>query len=163
MPNKPSSSTPRRTGQDVLAELVTGFRRLVLSRDIDLGQKIGLGGYADVYEGELKIECTGERKKVALKCFRFMVSKEKEFAKVRRTFPAALPYSFCGCVQMFAREMCVWARLDHENVLSLVGIVTIDGMPALASEWMENGTMNEYLKTCTGVNVLILVRETIIS
>jgi RIO-like serine/threonine protein kinase len=81
---KPNSSTPRRTGQDVLAELVTGFQRLVLSRDVDLGQKIGLGGYADVYEGELKIECTGERKKVALKCFRFMVSKEKEFAQVRR-------------------------------------------------------------------------------
>jgi hypothetical protein len=62
---------------------------------------------------------------------------------------------------MFARELCVWARLDHENVLSLVGIVTIDDLPALASEWMENGTMNEYLKTHTDVNVLELVRETI--
>jgi serine/threonine protein kinase len=77
------TSASRRTGQDVLAELVTGFRRLVLSRDVELGRKIGLGGYADVYEAQLKVENSSETRRVAVKRYRFIVSKEKEFAKVR--------------------------------------------------------------------------------
>jgi RIO-like serine/threonine protein kinase len=73
-----------RTGQDVLVGFDIGVRRLVLSRDIDVGQVIGLGGYADVYEGELRIAYSGAKKRVAVKCFRFIESKEKEFTKVRR-------------------------------------------------------------------------------
>jgi serine/threonine protein kinase len=65
-------------------------------------------------------------------------------------------------MQMFARELCVWARLEHENILALIGIVTVEGMPALASEWMENGTMNDYLKAHVDVNVLNVVRATFI-
>jgi serine/threonine-protein kinase RIO1 len=79
-----SSSTPRRTGQDVLEELVTGFQRLVLSRDIKLGSLLGTGGYAEVYEGVLTVEKTGKEMKVAVKRFRLVLSKEKEFAKVCR-------------------------------------------------------------------------------
>ena len=43
-------------------------------------------------------------------------------------------------------------------MLLLVGMVVVDGMPALASEWMPNGTMNEYLKAHEGVDVAELVR-----
>jgi hypothetical protein len=73
---------PRRNSQDVLEGLVTGLRRLVLSREVELGRVIGLGGYADVYEGILRDEKTGETKKIAVKRFRMILSKEKEFAKV---------------------------------------------------------------------------------
>jgi serine/threonine protein kinase len=64
---------------------------------------------------------------------------------------------------MFARELCIWARLEHKNVLTLIGIVTVEGMPALASEWMENGTMSEYLKGRTGASILKVVSGTIMS
>jgi hypothetical protein len=64
---------------------------------------------------------------------------------------------------MFAREFCIWARLHHRNVLPLIGIVAIEGMPALASTWMENGTMNEYLKGHMGASIIEVVRIAIIS
>jgi hypothetical protein len=59
---------------------------------------------------------------------------------------------------MFSRELRIWRGLEHENVLILIGIVTIEGMSALASEWMENGTMNEYLKGHTDANIIQVVR-----
>ena len=55
--------------------------------------------------------------------------------------------------------MCIWAKLQHENVLPLIGMVVVDGMPALASEWMPNGTMNEYLKVHEGIDIVKLVRN----
>ena len=77
----------RRSRQDVFEGLVTGLRRLVLTSDVKLGNKIGIGGYADVYEGTIKyVKPNGRKKyavdKVAVKVFRVMFSKEKEFAEV---------------------------------------------------------------------------------
>ena len=62
------------------------------------------------------------------------------------------------CSQTFARELCIWAKLQHKNVLRLIGMVVTEGVPSLASEWMPNGTMNQYLKTHDGVDILELVR-----
>ena len=59
---------------------------------------------------------------------------------------------------MFARELCIWAQLQHENILSLIGIVTVDGMPGLASEWIEGGTMNDYLKKHKNTDIRRVVR-----
>ena len=56
------------------------------------------------------------------------------------------------------RELCIWARLQHENILPLIGMAVIDGAPVLASEWMENGTMNEYLRNQEKVDILAMVR-----
>jgi serine/threonine protein kinase len=64
--------------------------------------------------------------------------------------------------QTFKRELGIWARLEHENVLTLIGLVYVEGMPALASEWMENGTMNEYLNEHTDANICEVVCNTII-
>ena len=44
-------------------------------------------------------------------------------------------------------------------MLSLIGVAVIGGVPVLASDWMENGTMNEYLKNQEGVDILELVRR----
>ena len=59
---------------------------------------------------------------------------------------------------MFTRELIIWAKLTHENVLPLIGVVAIDGMPALISEWMTNGTMNDYLEENEDADILELVR-----
>ena len=40
----------------------------------------------------------------------------------------------------------------------MIGVAVIGGVPVLASEWMENGTMNEYLQNQEGVDILELVR-----
>ena len=60
----------------------------------------------------------------------------------------------------FARELCIWESLMHMNILALIGVAVIDGMPVLASEWMENGTMNDYLKKQSGIVITALVRAT---
>ena len=59
---------------------------------------------------------------------------------------------------MVARELFIWVQLHHENVLPLIGMVTVDDMPALVSEWMANGTMNDYLEKHEDVDILELVR-----
>ncbi len=46
-------------------------------------------------------------------------------------------------------EIRIWAKLDHEFVLPLLGFV-VEGenlMPALVSVWMERGTLHDVMKT----------------
>lgn len=44
------------------------------------------------------------------------------------------------------RELEIWKRLNHPNVLPFLGIATGFGPSiALVSEWMPNGTLHEFL------------------
>ena len=81
----PKEPTPRlrRTGREVQREIVTGLERLVLTDDVILDNLIGMGGYAEVYDGTLLVPGETERRRVAIKRFRVIMAKEKEFAKVR--------------------------------------------------------------------------------
>ena len=48
---------------------------------------------------------------------------------------------------MLEREIRVWSALKHPNVLKFLGFILEDkDCPLLISEWMENGTVNRYLK-----------------
>ena len=51
--------------------------------------------------------------------------------------------------QRLAKEIKVWASLDHGNVLPLAGFYTVENnkLPRLISEWMDYGTMTEYMRT----------------
>lgn len=55
--------------------------------------------------------------------------------------------------------MLIWKQLEHKNILSFLGITEMDGIPCIVSEWMENGTMDIYLKNHIDVDVLELVRD----
>ncbi|KIJ09700.1 hypothetical protein PAXINDRAFT_87099, partial [Paxillus involutus ATCC 200175] len=45
------------------------------------------------------------------------------------------------------RELKVWARLKHENILSLLGVATGFGpFTAMVCPWMDNGTLTSYLE-----------------
>ena len=65
--------------------------------------------------------------------------------------------SYLPILQSFARELCVWARLRHTNVVPLLGITVVDRVPSLASEWMDNGTVIKFIKAQPGVSRLLLV------
>lgn len=55
--------------------------------------------------------------------------------------------------------MRVWSKLEHVNILPLLGFVLEkDGIPSFISEWMENGTVVEYIKNKSGVTVFEMVR-----
>ena len=50
-----------------------------------------------------------------------------------------------------------WKALDHPNVLPLLGVTMGNNHFAMASEWMVNGNINEYIRTNGGVNRFELV------
>jgi len=86
-----------------------------------------LGGSCDVF----RAWSNKHGKKVAVKQIREFMSDNESFAK------------------RLAKEIRVWTKLKHENVLPLLGyfIVGKNKMPSMVSEWMEDGTMTEYMKT----------------
>ncbi|KDN36900.1 hypothetical protein RSAG8_10519, partial [Rhizoctonia solani AG-8 WAC10335] len=42
------------------------------------------------------------------------------------------------------KELTVWSKLKHPNVLSLLGICVLGGEIGMVSEWMPNGNVTEY-------------------
>lgn len=50
-----------------------------------------------------------------------------------------------------------WKILHHPNVLPLLGVIMIDKHFAMVSEWMVNGSINEFTKVYRGVNQFELV------
>ncbi|TDL15431.1 kinase-like protein, partial [Rickenella mellea] len=57
------------------------------------------------------------------------------------------------------KELKIWSRLDHQNVLRLCGYTLEDGsLPALVSEWMTNGTMLKYVTMNPQVELFSMVK-----
>ena len=51
----------------------------------------------------------------------------------------------------------MWSTLRHSNVLPLLGVTMTGNRPAMVSEWMTNGNMNEFLKVHRNADRLGLV------
>ena len=51
-----------------------------------------------------------------------------------------------------------WKALHHPNVLPLLGVITTNNQFAMVSEWMINGNISEFIKTCEDANRFELVR-----
>ena len=91
----------------------------------DLIEEIGAGGMAKVYLG---IQVLLERK-VAIKILHQRLSAESEEFK-----------------QRFFTEGRVLAKLQHDNIVSIIDIGEADGMLYMAMEYVENGTLTDWLK-----------------
>jgi len=50
-----------------------------------------------------------------------------------------------------------WKALCHQNVLPLLGVTMSNKQFAMVSEWMDNGNINEFIKTHKDVNRFELV------
>ncbi|OJA21366.1 hypothetical protein AZE42_11892, partial [Rhizopogon vesiculosus] len=91
----------------------------------------GGGGLGDIWKCSMSTK-SGTRR-VAVKIIRISQSDDKE-----------LLYKAGWKIR---REAYVWISLSHDNILSFEGIVDDFGqLPALVSPWMENGSLNVYLK-----------------
>ncbi|KAH8116148.1 kinase-like protein, partial [Phellopilus nigrolimitatus] len=91
------------------------------------------GGYCDVFIGTassllLGLPPPSRSVKVAIKRLRVHLMDEQNLAK------------------HLAKEMHLWSKLQHTNVLPLVGYVLEDDYPSLISEWIENGTIVNFVK-----------------
>ncbi|KAJ7087012.1 kinase-like domain-containing protein [Mycena epipterygia] len=94
------------------------------------------GGFASIYMGTLKIAERGsrpevwKRQTVAVKVF---VDRKSEGRKFERDL---------------RREVAVWYRLHHPNVVPLLGITYDFGTSlSMISPWLGRGTLNTYLKS----------------
>ncbi|KAF8696525.1 neurotrophin receptor, partial [Rhizoctonia solani] len=57
------------------------------------------------------------------------------------------------------KELMVWARLDHPNVLRLLGICVFGGEIGMVSEWMPKGNVTEFTINHPNANKLKLCSE----
>lgn len=105
---------------------------------IDLGDQVtrdsskivGSGNYGLVYEGTLR----AEQKKVAVKLIRYGdKSARPELERV-------------------LREVYIWSKLNHENIITLLGITTVfDHSISIVSPLMSKGNAFNYVQN-TGVD-----------
>ncbi|KAG9109089.1 hypothetical protein FRC07_008368, partial [Ceratobasidium sp. 392] len=83
------------------------------------------GRFGDVWCGRLQ-----NGAKVAVKCLRLHTVDEAHSKVLKHA----------------ARELYYWSKLKHENVLKLLGFAMFQGQLAMISRWMENGTLNDYIR-----------------
>jgi serine/threonine protein kinase len=88
-------------------------------------KEIGAGGMATVYLGEQVLL----ERKVAIKILHQRLSADSEEFK-----------------QRFFTEGRVLAKLQHDNIVSIIDIGEADNMLYMAMEYVENGTLTDWLK-----------------
>ncbi|QRW25557.1 Tyrosine kinase specific for activated [Rhizoctonia solani] len=79
------------------------------------------GGFGDVFRGALR---NGTR--VGIKCLKIQLDSSGEREKH---------------LKQAARELYVWSKCEHPNVLPLIGMALFGEKFAMVSPWMENGTL----------------------
>ncbi|KAG2361641.1 kinase-like domain-containing protein [Suillus spraguei] len=97
------------------------------------------GGFSDVWKCKLippqdGVNISPQDVPVAVKAFR-MMSSDSESEDMKKV------------IKKLRQEVFVWQTLEHSHILPLYGIA--DGfspIPALVCPWMENGTLQQYLK-----------------
>ena len=61
-------------------------------------------------------------------------------------------------MQRFCKEAIRWKALSHPNVLPLLGVTMGKSQFVMVSEWMENGNINEFIKSHRDADRFELVR-----
>ena len=59
--------------------------------------------------------------------------------------------------QKFCHEVVLWKQLRHPNLLPLLGATKSSDTLMMVSEWMENGTIMDFITACPQTNRLKLV------
>ena len=59
--------------------------------------------------------------------------------------------------QDFYEEVITWKRLEHPNIVPLLGINTTPSPPQLISDWIPGGNLTEYIRNNPGADRLGLV------
>lgn len=93
---------------------------------VDYSITIVKGGYGDVHKGD----CPALGCNVAVKRLRIEAGRDTD-------------------KRNFARELNVWHRLSHPNVLPLLGYILEENRLSLVSAWMEKGSLRIVMGTLT--------------
>ncbi|QRW13031.1 Serine/threonine-protein kinase [Ceratobasidium sp. AG-Ba] len=84
------------------------------------------GGFGDVYRG-----CFHNGTKIAIKTVRDPVPFSEDSKK---------------SLKNAARELYIWSKCEHSNVLPLLGLAVFRNHLGMVSGWMENGNLISYIK-----------------
>ncbi|KDQ19478.1 hypothetical protein BOTBODRAFT_126335 [Botryobasidium botryosum FD-172 SS1] len=92
-------------------------------------EKCGEGGFSDCFEGVFL-----GRHKVAMKVLRAYLDEEDMERRMERE------------KQSMNREMGIWSKLNHPNILPFIGWYTLGPKSYMVSPWMEEGDALAYVK-----------------
>ncbi|KAJ1310556.1 hypothetical protein OPQ81_007286 [Rhizoctonia solani] len=118
----------RMTMDEVLHELhLHGCKNITpyLNRSMSGDKPVASGGFGNVYRGTLN-----NGTEVGLKCVRMEVEFDNEGRKK---------------VKDAARELYIWSKCKHPNVLELIGVTQHQNQIAMVSPWMGNGDLTRFL------------------
>ncbi|KAG8729308.1 hypothetical protein FRC11_009086 [Ceratobasidium sp. 423] len=99
---------------------------------------VAQGGFGDVYRGQLS-----DGTIVSVKVLRDSFDNPDLSKHLKRA----------------ARELHVWSKCSHPNVLPLLGLAVFRGRIGMISPWMGEGTLPAYLERTPGINRYDLCRQ----
>ncbi|KIJ19011.1 hypothetical protein PAXINDRAFT_166913 [Paxillus involutus ATCC 200175] len=106
---------------------------------------IGNGGFGDIWECDLMIG--GKSRMVAVKAVRAQRTDAQRLDDQKKKL---------------SRELKVWEKLQHENVVELLGVVSGFGvLPSMVSPWFSNGSLTSYLSKHNAMD--LSVRQGLVS
>ncbi|KAG8990129.1 U4/U6-U5 snRNP complex subunit lsm6 [Tulasnella sp. 427] len=97
-------------------------------------EKIGSGGYAQVYHGVWK-KTDGQVYVVAIKSIKGSLPENGEKATSEQT----------ELMKRIKRETKIWKAAQHPNILPFYGYKIVTGEALLASRWCQNGSLDSYI------------------
>ena len=118
-----------------------------------MGQRTASGDFADAHEAKLN------GKKVCVKGLRSYVRDTRGVIKRVCLYPHSSLTTITGTPgrQAFYREVVVWRRLQHPNIVPFLGVLTKIPPFKIVCDWMGNDNIIQYAKTNPGVNRVDLV------
>ncbi|KAL5525889.1 hypothetical protein ACEPAG_7227 [Sanghuangporus baumii] len=126
-----ASMSIRDGAKSVLSQILSKLGHLKFTSDCVISKdpvKDTHGGYCD----------KEDRSRSQLRRYVFTWTKEKRVAKT------------------LAREMDVWSKLKHPNILPFLSFIIEKDYPSLISEWIEHGTLTKFLKKCPNPDIVRL-------
>ena len=117
----------------------------------------GGGGYANVWYGMYR------GSNVAIKVLHVSIVDLASVEKVRFSIDFSSFYNMetfhvlTTAGQAFCREVVLWKQFRHPNVLPLTGASRSLNTFTMVSEWMEHGTIMDFITACPRTNRLKLV------
>lgn len=113
-----------------------------------------------VWCGELSSVFKGnyQSRPVAVKVMQLYTSNREATLRVR-TLVIINPIHdlFRHATQKFCKEAVIWRHLRHPNILPLTGVTIGSERCSMVSDWMENGTIKQFIEMNPDANRIELV------
>lgn len=147
-------------------ELRAAFRELDITDKVTISSTtpLGIGGNADVMQGELVVEQTrtmrvSQRVRIVLPHRLHAAERARDRSPSNfQGWPVPSPtyFEYAGMrhtcatelylVQKLGREIAIWRTLSHPNILALTGLYWgAARLPGMVSPWCKNGNLCSYL------------------